>query len=155
MNTPFRPPAFAFSGRWIARLLGLALLLSLFTACSSMNARRNPAVPLNQFQRFYVEQRLNDNHGIGERIAADLRARGYTATCDHLTMMPENTEVLITYDARWSWDFRSYLINLEITARRAYANAAAIIATGNYHHPGVTSKSPETMIRSLLDDFFH
>jgi hypothetical protein len=152
MNPFPPPPAALFSGRWIVRLLGLALLLSLFSGCSTMNARRNPAVPLDQFKRFYVEQRLNDNHGIGERIAADLRARGYTATCGHLTMMPDNTEVLITYDARWSWDFRSYLINLDITARRAYANA--IIATGNYHHPGVTNKPPETMIRALLDDFF-
>lgn len=152
MNLSFPPPAALPAGRWIVRLLGLALLLSLCSGCSSMNARRNPAVALGQFQRFYVEQRLNDNHGIGERIAADLRSRGYSATCGHLTMMPADTEVLITYDARWSWDFRSYLINLDITARRAYANA--IIATGNYHHPGITNKSPETMIRALLDDFF-
>lgn len=140
---------FRFAHGWLCLFL---LLPVLFAGCSSVNARRHPEIKLNQFQRFYIEQRLNDNHSVGELIAADLRSRGYSATCGHLTMMPEDTEVLITYDARWTWDFRSYLINLDITARRAYANT--ILASGNYHHPGVTNKSPETMIRALLDDFF-
>jgi hypothetical protein len=134
------------------RLLLLSLVLPLLVACSSLTSHRDPAVRLSQFKRFYVEQRLNDNHATGDLIAAALRARGYLADCGPLTMMPKETEVLINYDARWTWDFHSYLIDLDITVRRAFSDK--ILAAGSYHHPGVTPKKPAVMINALLDKFF-
>ena len=134
------------------RFLLLLLTLPLLAACSSMTSRHDPAVKLNQFKRFYVKQQLNDNHATGDLIAAELRARGYQADCGPLTMMPAQTEVLIYYDARWTWDFHSYLIDLSITARRTFSDK--MLATGSYHHPGATPKKPGKMINALLDAFF-
>jgi hypothetical protein len=134
------------------RILLSLLMLSLFSACSSVNARRDPAVDITQFQHFYIEQRLNDNNGTGELIAADLRRRGYDATCGHLTMMPANVQVVITYDARWTWDFRSYLIDLSISANHVHSKK--LIATGSYHQPGIIPKEPAKLIKILLDGFF-
>lgn len=134
------------------RLLLSLLLVSVLTGCASVIAHRDPKVDLGKFQRFFVERRLNDNHATDEIIAADLRARGYTASCGPITMMPEDTQVVIQYDARWNWEFRSYLIDLSITVRRAYAET--ILATGNYHNPGLTNKKSEAMVHTLLNDFF-
>ena len=134
------------------RLLILLALLPLFTACSTINVQRMPSADLSHYRRFFVQNRLNDNHAIDELIAAELRARGYDASSGPLTMMPDNTQILIDYDARWTWDFHSYLVDLSITARKAYADT--ILATGTFHHPGLTPKSPETMVSSLLDGFF-
>lgn len=134
------------------RLFLLLLTLPLLAACSSVTTRRDPGAKLGQYQRFFVEQRLNDNHATGDLIAAELRARGLQADCGPVTMMPDDTQVLISYDARWTWDFHSYLIDLSMTAR--HARTEKVIATGNFHHPGLTPKKPEAMIRKILDDFF-
>ncbi|MCF7688091.1 MAG: hypothetical protein K9M98_05345 [Cephaloticoccus sp.] len=128
------------------------LIFPLLTACSSMTSRRNPAVDITQYKRFYVEQRLNDNNSTAALIAADLRARGYVAGHGPLTMMPDDAQVLVTYDARWTWDFRSYLIDLNITAALPHSNK--MIATGSYHQPGIRPKDATKMIHILLNGFF-
>ena len=135
------------------RVLILFLAITLLTACSSITSRNNPEVDLKQFKRFYIEHRLNDNNATDAKIAAELRSRGFTATHGPLTMMPNDTQVVITYDARWTWDFRSYLINLNITAMQAHSNK--LIVTGTYLQTGILPKSPEKMISVLVDDFFH
>ena len=134
------------------RLLLLIVSLASLTACSSTDIRRDPATDLNQFKRFYVETRINDNHATDAVIAAELRSLGFEATHGHLTMIPDDIDVLITYDARWTWDFRSYLINLEITAQ--HPRTIKLIATGNAHHPGITKKEPAKMVRAIFKKFF-
>ncbi len=133
------------------RALLLLLLLPLLASCSSINARNNPTIDLKQYTRFFVEHRLNDNNATDAKIAAELRRRGYMATHGPLTMMPNDTQVVITYDAHWTWDFHSYLINLNITAMQAHSNK--MIATGTYRQSGILPKSAEKMIQVLFTDF--
>lgn len=134
------------------RALPILALLLFLTACSSTTVRRDPAAQLDQYTRFYVETRLNDNRATDALIASELRNLGFEAAHGHLTLMPEDTEVLITYDARWTWDFRSYLIDLEISARHPHTNR--LIATGTAHHAGITKKEPAKMIRAIFRKFF-
>jgi len=133
-------------------LLLLALALSCLTGCSSVTAHKNPAVDLTKFKRYYVEHRLTDDRKIDELIVADLRRRGLEATFGPLTMMPQNTEVLINYEDRWTWDFHNYLIELSITARDA--RKEKLIASGHTRHPGPFSKEPAEMIAKILDPIF-
>lgn len=132
-------------------LLSLLAIAFFTTGCATKTARLNPGIKLSQYKRIYVEKRLNDNNATDALIAAELRSRGFDASYGHLTMMPRDTEVVITYDARWTWDFRSYLIELNITATTAHSNK--LIATGNYKQPGIVPKKPEAMISALLDKF--
>jgi len=128
----------------------LVALLPLFlTACATKTTRQNPELSLAQFHHVFVETRLNDNHAIDAAIAAELRRRGFAASHGHLTMMPEDAEVLITYDARWTWDFRSYLIELHLTA--STAKTKKTIAAAHYRQPGILPKPPEQLISRLLD----
>lgn len=134
------------------RLILSLLILAFFSAgCASKTAHLNPSLKLSQYKRIYVEKRLNDNNATDALIAAELRRRGFDASYGHLTMMPRDTEVIITYDARWTWDFRSYLIELNITANTAHSNKP--IATGSYRQPGIVPKEPAEMIAVLIDKF--
>jgi len=134
-------------------LFSLAALLALaLGGCTTKpTTQQSSGLALAQFHRIYVETRLNDNYAIDAKIAAELRRRGFKASHGHLTMMPEDTEVLITYDARWTWDFRSYLIELHIAANTAQTHKP--IATGHLRQLGLRPKSPETLIARTLDQF--
>jgi len=134
-------------------LLALVALLALLASgCATKpTAQRSSDLNLAQFHRIYVETRLNDNHAIDAKIAAELRRRGFAASHGHLTMMPEDTEVLITYDARWTWDFRSYLIELHMSVNTAKTHKP--IANGHLRQLGLRPKPPETLITRLLNQF--
>ena len=128
------------------------LVLGFLAGCSSVDTLTAPKVDLTKYRRVYVEARLNDNNGIDQRIANELTRLGYTASSGPLTLMPEDTELVVTYDARWEWDFRQYLIELRIGVRPA--QDFTVLANGRYFHPGITSKTPDAMVQELLAPMF-
>lgn len=125
--------------------------VALATGCGSLTTAGQ--ADLGKHRRVWVEQRLNDNLGVGRTLAAELQALGYTADVGHLTMMPEDTELIVTYDAREEWDFRAYLIELNV-AVRPKKNYNLIISTARYFHPGVTKKSSDVMMHELMVKLF-
>ena len=64
-------------------------------------------------------------------------------------MMPEKTELLVTYDSRWTWDFTTYLIELTVEVRTAHAKK--LVSFGRYYQPNARPKPPETAARRLMD----
>lgn len=137
----------------IFRILFLAVVAALgLSGCSSLSAEGARA-DLPKASRVFVEQRLNDNHGLDRALVAELRALGYTAESGPLTMMPENTQLVVTYDAREEWDFRAYLIELNIAVRPA-RDYHHIVATGRYFRPALTKKEPAEMAREVVTKVF-
>ena len=130
----------------------VAVVLGLLAGCSSVNTLTAPKVDLTKYKRVFVESRLNDNNGMDQRIANELTRLGYTASSGPLTLMPEDTELVVTYDARWEWDFRQYLIELRIGVRPA--QSFTVLASGRYFHPGITSRTPDAMVQELLAPMF-
>jgi hypothetical protein len=119
----------------------------LLTGCmSSVSARK--AVPLDRFQRIYVERRLNENNHLDELFVAELRRLGREASSGPLTMLPEKTDAVLTYDARWQWDFKTYVIELNLELHTVHPRKK--LADARYHQPTIKTKSPETIIRELL-----
>src|SRR5258708_8070185 len=92
----------------------LALFVALLASagCSSVSARK--VMPLDRFQHIFVEQRLNENHHVDELFVAELQRLGRDASSGPRTMMPENTDAVLTYDARWEWEFKTYLVQLNL-----------------------------------------
>jgi hypothetical protein len=129
-------------------LLGLA---SAMGGCASLNAdgQRN----LGRQQRVFVEQRLNDNLGIHRAITTELRDLGYIAESGPLTMMPDDTQLVVTYDAREEWDFRSYLLELSVAVRPA-RDYHRVIASGRYFRPAITNKSSDAMVAEMVRKLF-
>lgn len=134
------------------RVLCLLFVVALLASCSSVTSQRNPAVNLDRYKNFFVERRLNDNHHIDEDIVDELRRLGLTATSGPLTMKPDAADAVVTYDDRWAWDFKSYMIELNIDIHDARTDKP--LTVGRYYQPSITTKNPPEMIRSILEPLF-
>ncbi len=123
---------------------------ALLGGCSSESTQK--VADYSSVHRIYVEHQLTDNHRIDELIAAELKTLGYDATCGWPTMMPDHVDAIITYQDRWTWDFKSYLIDLRVELRANYTNKP--LATGSYHQASAYTKSPPEVVHEILAPLF-
>lgn len=123
---------------------------AVLSGCSSHSTQQ--VADYSSVHRIYVEHRQNDNHRIDELIAAELKTLGYDATSGWLTMMPDNVDAIITYQDRWAWDFKSYLIDLRLEMRAAFTNKP--LATGSYHQASAVTKSPAEVVHEIVAPLF-
>ncbi len=136
------------------RLPGLLFLaLAAYFAAGCAQISREGHGDLSRFRRVYVEQRLNDNIGAHRMMVAELKALGYEADSGWLTMMPETTDLVVTYDVRETWDFRPYVIELNADVRPA-KDYNRIVANAHYFRPGLTNKKTEEMVHELITKLF-
>jgi hypothetical protein len=128
--------------------LFVLLIVAFLPGCSSVSTRK--IIPLDRFQHIYVEQRLNDNHRLDELFVSELRRLGREASSGPLTMMPEKMDAVLTYDARWEWDFKTYLIELNFELHTVHPRKK--IADARYYQPSIRTKDPAGIIHELLVD---
>jgi hypothetical protein len=130
-------------------LAGAAVL----AGCTHMSTRTLPKADIGKYKRVWVEQRLADNYGIAEEIARQLREMGYDSSAGALTMMPGETELIVSYEDLWTWDFNTYMIEIDMQVRSAKTDK--ILAVGHYNRPSmVFGRPPESMIHDLLERLF-
>lgn len=134
------------------KLFPLFACALLFTACSNLNVHREPGANLTGLKKLYVEHRLADGRGLDLTIARELQRLGYTASSGPMTMMPDHTEAVVSYVDRWTWDFSSYMIELDIEV--SDPRTSKILATVRYFRPAVVGKTPEEMVRAVIDPLF-
>lgn len=140
-------------GAMFIRILILAAMVAFAASgCSSLSTA-GARTDLAKASRVFVEQRDNDNHGIDRALVAELRALGYTAESGPLTMMPERTHLVVTYETREEWDFRAYLIELNVAVRPA-DDYHRVVATGRYFRPTLRKKEPAEMVREVVAKLF-
>jgi len=130
--------------------LSLALAALLFGGCASVETRK--VVDLSPFKHIFVEHRLTDDRHLDEMIAAELTRLGYQATVGHLTMLPDNADAVLSYEDRWEWDFKTYLIELNITVRTARTKKK--LADGHFYQPTPNSKPPAEVVSRVLTPLF-
>jgi hypothetical protein len=129
------------------------LLLAVFLAgCSSIYIDRRPRTDFSKIKRVYVERRLSDNHQIDQTIVAELRALGLEASSGPLTMLPDGTDAIVTYQDEWAWDFKSYLIEFNLQLRGAIKEQ--YLAAGTYRQPSPITKSPAEIVHLILARIF-
>jgi hypothetical protein len=134
---------------FLAVLLGAALL----AGCSQISTRALPNSDIGHYKHIFVEHRLADSFGVADEVARQLREMGYDATAGAITMLPENAEVVVSYDDMWTWDFNTYMIEFDMQARLAHTDR--IVAVGHYYKPTmVFGRPPEGMIHELLTKLF-
>lgn len=129
-------------------LVASALVL---TGCSTALSVRK-AVSLAPYKRIYVESRLSDNHRLDEQLANELKTYGVDATFGVPTMRPDKVDAIMTYEDRWQWDFKDYLIDMQIDLRETRGNKP--LATGHYHQAGITTKTSAEVIHLILQPLF-
>jgi hypothetical protein len=130
-------------------LLGLVLGLS---SCSTVDARVAPGHNLASLKRCFVVTSSSDNHGLDRHIANALQARGLTAETGPRTMMPDDTEAVITYQDRWGWDFSDYLSYLQIDVSAPGRNEP--YASVHFSANVPSGKSYQATLQSLVDRLF-
>ncbi len=136
------------------KVFAVLLLLSsvVLTGCTSIYVDRRPHTDFSRIKRLYVEHRLSDNHRIDETIVTELRAMGLEASAGPLTMMPEQVDAIVTYQDEWAWDFKTYLIQLNIQLRGAIKEQSLAFAT--YRQPSPITKPPAEVVRAIFTRIF-
>ncbi len=133
------------------RLVLLAVAALFLSACKTKTSVDH-AAHLERFNHIFVEHVLSDGHSIDELIARELRSRGYDASAGPLTMMPPDTEAIIAYQAEWTFDFTTYMIELDIAIREAKTGRQ--IGVGQTFRPAFTGNDPMVMIKRVIDPTF-
>lgn len=136
--------------KFSARLLALPLLL--LCGCSTIDTHQDPSADLSRIKKVFVERRLADDHHIDQIITDELATMGIQATSGPLTMKPDKVDAIITYTDRWEWDFKAYLIELNIRIRDAYTEKP--MADASYYRPAIIDRKPEVVIHQILPPLF-
>jgi hypothetical protein len=125
---------------------------SLLLAGCGTTATARKVVPLESYQHIYVEEPANENHHVDEFLAAELRKMGRDASSGPLTMMPDNTDAVLTYRTNWSWDFRNYLLELDVELFTARTHKK--LADARYYQPTPRAKPPESVAHAVVTKLF-
>lgn len=142
---------FAFrSDRRLPLFALAALLLAAGSGCASVTTRK--VLDLAPFKRVYVEHNLTDDRHLDELIVQELTRLGYQASHGPLTMLPDKTDAILTYEHRWEWDFKTYLIELRVAVRTARTNKK--LADGSYYQPTPNSKPPAEVVGKVITPLF-
>jgi hypothetical protein len=131
-------------------LLVLIAALGLLTGCASFASWKDPGAQFQQRKYFYVESELADGHSLHATIAQELRTLGYNASSGFLTMMPKEADTLVSYQSRWTWDFTTYLIELDVQIHDV--KTGKILATVSYHRPGLGGTDTNGLVKRVLTE---
>ncbi len=123
----------------------LLFLLSVLAGCASYDAQLTRGQSLTGVQRFFVQSNSNDSRALDRQIVAALKTHGYEAEAGPSTMLPDDTQAIISYRDNWAWDFGDHLAYLQLTVREA--------KTGQpYGSATFSSKIPTTKASQLIVD---
>ena len=127
----------------------LAVLALLLAGCASTSVFRSHTADFGKYHHLWVEQDMADDHRIDLIIADELRALGYEVETGPLTMMPiRGIDAIVSYKDEWTWDFKTYMIDIEITVQEP--KSPHVVGRGRYFRPGLVGKSPERMVREVV-----
>lgn len=129
-------------------LVPLLLVLAFCTACTNVAVRTAPTIDLARYHRIFVVQPFNENHHMDELFADELRRAGHIASSGPMTMMPEETDAVLVYQAQWTGDFTTSLLDLSFELSTAHTNKK--LAEGRYYQPSARPKSPERVVHDLV-----
>lgn len=134
------------------KLLPWLAIISLLAGCAEFDTRVAQKTNLGNLQHIYVQHLLTDGRGIDQIIARELRRLGYDASAGPLTLMPADTEVVLLYQDRWTYDFTTYMIEIDMQLKTAHSDR--LIAEGRSFRPSVLGNSPVDLIDQIVNKWF-
>ncbi len=137
----------------IKALFPLLLLVAVCAGCSTtVTVQKAPTVDLGRFRHIFVVQPLNENHHIDEMFVNELRLTGRTAESGPPTMMPEEADAVLIYQAQWTGDFTQSLLDLEVEMHTSHTGKR--LAEARYYQPSARPKSAEAVVHDLVTRIF-
>ena len=137
----------------VARVLVLLFAGLLFGGCASFDTSTDRGRSLLGVQRFFVLSNPNDNHALDRQIAQALENRGRTVEIGPLTMMPDDTQAVVTFQDHWAWDFGEHLVFLKITVNDAPASQpyASVTFSARVSLREQTATTVAQLVEALLE----
>lgn len=136
----------------IKALLSVFFVLGLCSGCTDVSVVKPPSLDLSRFHHIFVVQPLNENHHIDEMFVYELRRLGKVAESGPQTMMPEDADAVLMYEAQWTGDFTTSLLDLQVELHTAHTTKR--LAEARYYQPSARPKSPETVVHNLVARIF-
>ncbi|WOO42315.1 hypothetical protein [Rubellicoccus peritrichatus] len=157
MNLSIRPFCALFSifalllgGCSLGHQKGSVVPGTAITSSSGVNTSTGgPTFQVNG--EYYVERLPADGRGINRQIVDALRKRGLKAATGEAGQLPVGTDVVVTYQDRWMWDYTMYMIRLNIQLKTVDGE---LLASGESYRTGMIRKPPEFMIDEILNEIF-
>jgi hypothetical protein len=135
-----------------SHLFLLAVLLGM-AGCTSVNSSSENNTDLSPYRRIYVQTASNDNDQLDQLLARELVKLGLQSSAGVRTLMPDDTQAVITYEQQWNWEFGlNYLYRLEVSVRDV--RTEELIGHGVITHPGLSKETPEQMVHAVLAPIF-
>ena len=134
------------------RVCAALIVLGLLSSCHTVHTDVDRKVDATALRHIYIERELSDGRHLDKLLAQELVRLGYDASYGPLTLMPEDTQAIIAYQAQWTFDFTTYLIELDVAVRDAKTGRE--FAVGRYFHPAVLAKDPAKIAAAVLDPIF-
>ncbi len=129
----------------------LLFFLGLLAGCASYVAKVERGPGLAGVQRYFVLSNPNDSHALNHQLAAALKARGYEAETGPLTMLPDDTQAIVSYQDHWTWDFGDHLVYLQVSVRDRKTGQPYAAVTFSTKLP--TRKPPSGIVDGLVAQF--
>jgi hypothetical protein len=130
----------------------LFCVLPLLAGCSSLSTRAVPEANLSTYRNVFVEHELADGRGVDQFIMRKLQAMGFDSACGPLTMKPVEAELIVSYQDYWTFDFTTYLVELDVQVHDARTGRE--LAIGRYFHPSITGGWTSDMVDPLIERLF-
>ena len=137
---------------WVKIVVLAGASLYLAGCASKKNATIMPGANLGDVKNYYVVHLPADDRRINHLITEDLIHRGLTATTGESNAVPAAAEALVTYYDKWVWDMTMYMLQLDLQIRNPQTQVP--LATGMAMHTSLVRKSPEEMVKEVLDEIF-
>ena len=136
------------------KLLLIACLLIFLTGCSVTNLAsiRMPGTDIKKIKKFYVKKLPDDKRNIDVLIRDQLRTMGFNAVTGKANYDPDKVDAIVTYTDRWMWDLSNYMLQLTIYIKNTENQYVA--CAGKSYRTSLSRKSPEFMIKEVLEDIF-
>lgn len=135
-----------------ATLLAAAVLAFSFAGCASYDARVERGQDLGDYQRFFIQDNLDDNQGVATMITRSIQARGREAEQGPLTMLPRSAQALVTFQDRWTWDFKNHMVALRIVIQDA--KSRRVLASASFTGPASLTVDAPDVVERLINDLF-
>lgn len=136
-----------------APILFSAFLMLLLASCASVKSSVTPGKSVATIKSIYVEHNPEEDRGIDEMIASQLRQRGYRATHGSAAAMPAaRADAVLRYDDKWMWDITMYLLQLDMKLYEGSSNQLVVEASS--YRPSLQRRSTQEMVKEVLDAMF-
>ena len=133
-------------------LLICSILILFISGCAKDSLKLSPDVSLNEYSSFYIVPSFDDRRGVKEAIYTDLKSRGLSVDVGPALQMPDTSDLIVNYEARWVWDNEYYLSDLVISFKDPARNL--MIDSGELHHSSSERKPANEMVGEILDQIF-